>query len=50
MAGYGLEALRRSREGFERPYRYRARGYDYHWLVGQVAALFEVPEYAPLLG
>jgi putative transposase len=38
------EALRRSEERFERRYRYRALGYDYNWLVGRVAALFQIPE------
>jgi len=38
------EALRSSQEYFERRYRYRALGYDYHWLVGRVAALFQIPE------
>lgn len=37
------EALRGSQERFERRYRYRARGYDYDWLIGQVANLFRMP-------
>ncbi len=38
------EVLRTTQERFERRYRYKARGYDYDWLVGRVSAVFQMPE------
>jgi hypothetical protein len=38
------EVLREAEERFERRYRFKARGYDYDWLVGQVSAIFDVPK------